>query len=66
MKLLLKDGEYNTDENFPDDDIMPWWRHAMETGSALQVPYEGNPPVTGGNHGIARLDELFVVSLNIL
>ena len=25
-----------------------WWRHQMEISSAILVPYEGNPPVTGG------------------
>ena len=25
-----------------------WWRHQMETFSALLAMYEGNPPVTGG------------------
>ena len=46
----------------------------MEMGSTSQVLYEGNPPVAGGsppptkggNHGNTRLDDLFVVSLNIL
>ena len=27
---------------------MPWWRHQMETFSALLSLCEGNPPVTGG------------------
>ena len=25
-----------------------WWRHQMETFSALLAPCEGNPPLTGG------------------
>ena len=28
--------------------IHTWWRHQMETFSALLVRCEGNPPVTGG------------------
>ena len=27
---------------------LPWWRHQMETFSALLTLCEGNPPVTGG------------------
>ena len=27
---------------------LPWWRHQMETFSALLVSLSGNPPVTGG------------------
>ena len=37
--------------NFPirnDHDDVIWWRHHMETFSALLVICEGNPPVTGG------------------
>ena len=34
---------------------IPWWRHQMETSSALMAPCEGNPPVTAGfsSQGIA-------------
>ena len=28
--------------------LQPWWRHQMETVSALLSLCEGNPPVTGG------------------
>ena len=28
--------------------VNPWWRHQMETSSALLDLCEGNPPVTGG------------------
>ena len=28
--------------------LLPWWRHKMETFSALLASCEGNPPVTGG------------------
>ena len=28
--------------------IYPWWRHQMETFSALLAIWEGNSPVTGG------------------
>ena len=30
------------------DTLVTWWRHQMETFSALLVLCEGNPPVTGG------------------
>ena len=33
---------------FPGLESPTWWRHQMETFSALLAPCAGNPPVTGG------------------
>ena len=47
---------------------MPWWRHQMETVSALLALCEGNPPVIGGfpsqRDSNAGFDVFFNVCLN--
>ena len=48
----------------------PWWRHYMETLSALLSLCEGNPALTSGSHRkrtiMQSFDVSFVVSLNSL
>ena len=46
-----------------DDELSTWWRHQMETFSALLALCEGNPPVTGEFPSQRALTRSFDVSL---
>ena len=39
---------YFHSKHYSQQSLRPWWRHQMETFSALLALCEGNPPVTGG------------------
>ena len=43
----------------------PWWRHPMETFSALLALCEGNPPVTGGFHSQMLVTQNFDVFFDL-
>ena len=59
----------NVNREYSDYASKPWWRHQMETFSALLAICEGNPSVTGGFPPSQRpatrsFDVLFDVRLN--
>ena len=50
------------------DHVFSWWRHQMESFSALQALFERNPPVTGGLPSLRTVtrnfDDFFDLGLN--